>query len=231
MKSLLVLFACCLVARLPAQLVQLPTDYGMGREGDGSTSFPDQPTLSVYGFDDFTTNQDYVIDQIVAYGIEFGHFGTVHARITQNANHTAPGILFLDVSQAEGEVNGDWTIEFSPISLAAGNYWLEVWVDMNFTWEFGWQWANSNTKGTSGVRGNESRLHNPGGGFGFGTNPIPASQTGLHGPRDNAFRINVVAEPETLFTLALAFATFLFGRAMKTWHPSYNQLVVQFVEQ
>ncbi len=57
MKKLMIvaaLFAGFVSANAVIVIDQQPTDYGNGREGDVSDDFSDQPTLSTYGFDDFT---------------------------------------------------------------------------------------------------------------------------------------------------------------------------------
>lgn len=217
-RAFISLCACCLAGSLNAQLVnQQPTNYGNGREGDISDNFSDMPALSTYGFDDFTIFQATVLPEIVVYGVELGvPGGTVHMRIQQNPNHLTPGTITMDVMQTGGEVAGDWHIFGISQAIAAGNYWLEVWVDRNFSTQGQWQWANSSVSGTSGVRGQESRLHNPAGGFGFGTDPIPASQTGLHNPRDNAFEIpGDIPEPATLLAIGVCLGLFARRRVSR----------------
>ncbi len=178
MKKLLTtaaIFAGLMAAHADILVDQQPTDYGHGREGDVSDNFVDQPTLSTYGFDDFTLSSAVTLSSVVAYGVELGvPSGTAHLRIIQNHNHTDPGTVYVNVMQTGGEVGADWTFNgVNGMTLNAGPYWIEVWIDRNFTTQGQWMWANSSLNDRPppfGVRGSESWLHNPGG---RGTGPSP----------------------------------------------------------
>lgn len=219
MKKLLfaaALFSGVVAANAQVLVDQQPTDYGNGREGDASDDFSDFPTFTTYGFDDFVVSgAPVVVGTVVAYGIELGVPGGVaNMRIVQTPNHTSPGTVYGQLLGGGSEAAANWTFTGLSITLNPGTYWLEVWANRNFGTSGQWNWANSSANGTTGVRGSESYLHNPGNGFGFGSDPFPASQAGFHGPRDNAFTITV-PEPGTMLAIGTGLAALLARRRRK----------------
>ena len=220
-KALIIVtvFAGSVAAYADILIDQQPTNYGNGREGDTSDYFSDLPDLSTYGFDDFALSSSVTLTSITAYGVELGvPSGTAHLRIQQNHNHTDPGTVFVNVMQTGGEVGGDWTFNgLNGMALNAGLYWMEVWIDRTYSTQGQWMWANSSVNPGPppfGVRGSESWLHIPG--WLNHPYPLPASQTGLHGPRDNAFTIYGVPEPAALPALTSGLAVLMARRRTKS---------------
>jgi hypothetical protein len=90
------------------------------------------------------------------------------------------------------------------IDLAPGTYWISAWVDRPFAGGGQWFWDE-----TTPVTGSEFFIHNPGGGFGFGTSPVPGSVVTGPPPHDLAFEIDGtltsegVPEPGSVLLLSL----------------------------
>jgi hypothetical protein len=92
------------------------------------------------------------------------------------------------------------------LNLVIGDYWITAWVERPSSGGT-WLW-----RATTPVDGPEAVVHNPGGGQGFGTNPLPGFL--VYGQsRDMAFRIqgDPLPEPATLFA-AIAGILFLAKR-------------------
>ncbi len=94
--------------------------------------------------------------------------------------------------------------------MAPGTYWLTASVDRPLV--PGGQWFWLRTAATQ--NGLEHRFHNPGGGFGFGTDPIPGSMV-FGDAGDLSFRIEgaIVPEPTAFAGLMLGVGWIVRRRA------------------
>ncbi len=161
------------------------------------TDFPDFTTLS---FDDFTLSSASNLTSLTVYGTEQGDSSQnqfVLYAITSNAN-VSPATVYA--SGFGTQVGSDLTFDLTGVSLSAGTYWVTAWVVRDFGLGGQWFWNQTG----DAISGSESYLHNPGGGFGGGTDPL--SSTAFFGfPADLAFNIqgDVVPAPASLALLGM----------------------------
>lgn len=181
--------------------------------GVSSQQYEDAFELSMYAFDDFTIEDDILfLQRLTVYGKETGNEREtrgVWIRISDRPGYGAGGGgLFF---QFPGFIlsNGTIDVGFTGGSLPRGTWWLSVWIDRPLGTGGQWLWRQ-----TTPVRGSEGYIHNPAGGAGFGTEPIPLSQLpGASGPRDLAFRLEYTPIPEpSSLTVAGFGALFLWLR-------------------
>lgn len=222
MKKLLI------AAALAAGVVAANADvydqpYDGTSTGVASQNFSDFTDASTYAFDDVTVAGGWNITQVVIRGQEAGVANQTvasHLRFTQNHSFTAPGTtgLSFDVAGSANLAAGVLTFNLpgsSGMPLAAGTWWISAWIDRPFGTGGQWFWNQ-----TTPVRGSEGWIHNPGGGIGFGTNPVPLSNQnvpGSNGPRDLSFQITYtpVPEPATFLAIGLGIAALAARRIRK----------------
>jgi hypothetical protein len=178
-------------------------------QGVVAQEFPDFPNFSSYEFDDFVVDAPgWIVTRVTIFGQE----GTSsNPALTQRLE-----LRILDAPSASANVIQSVTINLTaghPPDLTFGNgvnelftlnpgtYWISAWVVRPFGGGGGqWFWRRNNTGGP--LNGSEHFFHNPGGGFNYGTNPIPGST--VFGSRaDLGFRIEGVLVPEPASMLAL----------------------------
>lgn len=175
---------------------QQPAGTGIGRV---SQAFGDFPAFTTLGFDDFTLSSAYNLTSLTVYGVENGN-GSFNAAVRYailDVASNSPGVIYA--SGVGVQVGADLQFDLTGVTLGAGTYWLTAWVDRPFTGGGQWFWAEAGT-----ANGSESFFHNPGGGFGFGTNPTAG--TAIFGaPSDLAFTLSgdVVPAPSALALLGL----------------------------
>lgn len=115
---------------------------------------------------------------------------------------TAAGFdgIFVDFSGTyvdEGYPESTLQFDLGGYQLDPGTYWISAWVVRPYTGGSQWYW-----KRTTPIWGSEEYFHNPGGGFGLGTDPVPGGDV-FGEPADMAFLIEGVPEPASLALLAL----------------------------
>lgn len=155
---------------VPAVIVNQP--YDGASLGYVAQDFSDFPSFSSYEFDDFTTTVSYKKIKARAYGTEFGSASAntaVIAEIRTSPDFNVAPVMSSIVGK-ENATNGDITFSFGKAVLPAGSYWFSAYVVRSFGTGGQWFWHS-----TQPVTGSESFFHNPGGGFGYGTAPIPGS--------------------------------------------------------
>jgi hypothetical protein len=164
--------------------------YGQDPSADSTTAtsqtITDFPTFSAYQFDDFVVpDAGWTVTKVTIPGVEQGDpsFNTaVKLAITTVADFTQVTTTYDGVEDAMGNLVFDGL----NINLAAGTYWISAWVERSFADGGQWFWLRANED--SGVVGSEEYFHNPGGDYGYGTDPIPGSM--VYGiPGDLAFTI------------------------------------------
>jgi hypothetical protein len=154
---------------VPAIIVHQP--YDGASLGYVAQDFADFASFSSYEFDDFSSAKKYKSVKARAYGTEFGSAAaniSVHAEIKVGADFNSATVIASSVGK-ENATNGDITFAFKGI-LPVGSFWFTAWVERSFGTGGQWFWHS-----TQPVTGSESFFHNPGGGFGYGTAPIPGS--------------------------------------------------------
>ncbi|GIV15555.1 MAG: hypothetical protein KatS3mg022_0990 [Armatimonadota bacterium] len=138
---------------------------------------PDNSIYSVWLFDDFTVPEPgWWIDRVTIYGSEQGtpsyNLG-IYLSISP-----APHVDVLDVVATGTEVvlepgetplrrRANLEFELNGFYLPPGTYYLSAWVRRPFDPGGQWFWLR-----TSPTFGEPFYLHNPGGGWGFGGNPV-----------------------------------------------------------
>jgi hypothetical protein len=170
--------------------------------------FTDIPNYSSYEFDDFVVGAPgWIVTRVTIFGQEDDEIESNPA-LTQRLE-----LRILDAPSASANVIQSVTINLTAghppnltfgdgdnplFTLNPGTYWISAWVVRPFGGGGGqWYWRRNNT-----LNGSEHFFHNPGGGFGYGTNPIPGST--VFGSRaDLGFRIEGVLVPEPASMLAL----------------------------
>jgi len=164
--------------------------------------FSDFPPYSSYEFDDFAVPAGgWLIDKVIIYGVEQGlpQYNTgVQLSFTGSPGYAGGQYIGSQVGQ-------DLVFNLPNVPLGQGTWWISGWVQRPFGTGGQWFWNR-----TLPVTGSEHYFHNPGGGFGYGTSPIPG--TTIYGSAaDLAFRIEGTPEPATLGLLAIG-ALFLRRR-------------------
>jgi hypothetical protein len=201
LTTLLVVTACA-----QAQFGFYVQEYDGSSSGVVSQKFTGNSSLSTFGYDDLVVPAGgWFISQILIRGQETGTgSATTHTSFRISAGPSGSSATFVQQTLGPGSLTGnDLNFIGLGVFLDAGTYWLSAWVDRPAS---GGQWL---WRQTTPVTGSQGYLQNPGGGMGFGTNPVALGDLpGASGPRDLAFIIGygTVPEPATLATLALGIA-------------------------
>ncbi len=176
--------------------------------GAVAQDFPDFPNFATYEFDDFVVSAPgWFVTQVTIYGAEQGNAGlttTLELRILDAPSANANVIASVSIPGAGHSADlvfGDGSSTL--FTLTPGTYWISAWVVRPFGGGGGqWFWRRNASN-----NGSEHYFHNPGGGFGYGTNPIPGS-TVFGSPSDLGFTIvgSVVPEPASMLALSAGLA-------------------------
>lgn len=219
MKKLL--FAAALtIGVVAANADMYDQPYDGTSPGGPSQNFSDFPDFSTYLFDDINTGAGWTISNVLIRGEEAGSNNAttaIHLRFSRNASFTNPGTIGgqVDLSGGGALVAGNITFSGLNIALASGTWYMTAWIDRPFGTGGQWFW-----RATTPVTGSEAMAHNPGGGGGFGGNPVPLRQ--LPGfdpqtPRDLSFQITYapIPEPGTFLALGVGLAALAALRRRK----------------
>jgi hypothetical protein len=164
-----------------------------------SQDFTNQPAYSSACLDDFTITAPVTLATMQIFGLEESGDGAALNLDVRAWILPSPSLNAVPVASLHGQqVGEDLLFNLEGLSLDAGTYWIAAQVVRPFVPSQQWLWAVSDTK-----NGAEAMFHNPGGGFGLGTAPIPVS-TFDSGMYDMAFRLEAVPAPGVLAALALA---------------------------
>lgn len=142
--------------------------------GFASQEFTDFTAFTCSAFDDVVLAQAYDLTSFVVYGQNTDENGwmfntDVRLRIFAEPNLTATPLATVSGLQIEGDLVWDLT----GITLGPGTYWFSAQVVRPFEPGGQWYWRVSDT-----MNGAHSMWHNPGGGFGLGTEPISTELLG-----------------------------------------------------
>lgn len=137
-----------------------------------SQLFTDYPDYSAYDFDDFDAGSNYYIDLLTIYGYETGSSGynvDIIGEIWDGLPGSYGGSMIM--SSVSGTQSGsDLAINFGGQYLPAGNnYWITAYVKRPYSTGGQWFWHPTGSVNN----GSNAYFYNPGGAFGFGTDPIP----------------------------------------------------------
>ncbi len=157
-----------------------------------SQTLTDLPDLSAYEFDDFVVGDTgWTVTKITIAGIEEGD-PTVNTAV-RLAITTAADFTLLTTTY-DGVEDNAGNLVFDNLNLAldpGATLWITAWVERSFDAGGQWLWSTAND---GQPVGSEEILHNPGGGFGSGTDPIPGSLV-FGTPADLAFTIEGTVGP------------------------------------
>jgi hypothetical protein len=165
-----------------------------------SQSFGDFPDFTTLSFDDFTLGSAVNLTSLTVYGTENGtgvNDFVVYA-ITSDASNS-PSTIYA--SGLGSQVGSNLVFDLTGVSLGAGTYWVTAFVVRDFGTGGQWFWNQT----ADAISGSESFVHNPGGGFGLGTDPVSASALFGGVRSDLAFTIegDIVPAPSALALLGL----------------------------
>jgi hypothetical protein len=180
-----------------AVLINQPNN---GNSNRISQDFPNNSSFSTYSFDDFTLSQTTTLTALTFYGTELGDSSQNRGMLC--AITTGPSASGGILAVFNGSQIGDNLIfNLGGITLTSGTYWLTAFVVRDSGPAGQWLW---NTTGEP-VSGSEAFVHNPGGGFGFGTSPVAGSTVFPDGAKDMAFALEgeIVPTPGSLALLGV----------------------------
>lgn len=175
--------------------------------GFASQEFPDIAGYTCAVFDDFTLTETYDLTALVVYGQNSvggaeSYDLDVRLRIWTEAN--LGGVALATVSGTD--IGGALHWDLTGITLGAGTYWISAQVVRPYKPGGQWYWRDSAT-----TNGAHAMWHNPGGAFGFGTDPISTAVLGSE-YHDMAMTLEgVVPAPGAALLLAGGWVSGLAG--------------------
>jgi len=160
-----------------------------------SQTFPDYPDFSSYAFDDVTVGDSgWTVTKITIAGVDYGdptQNAAVKLAITTGADFT----LVTDDNTYQGVEDDSGNLVFDNLNLTfdpGTTFWITAWVERPSDPGGQWFWFSSND---GSPVGSEFIVQNPGGAFGFGTDPVPGSSVFFGSPADLAFTIEGPVSP------------------------------------
>ncbi len=142
--------------------------------GFASQDFSDFPAYACSAFDDVTLTQAYDLTSLVVFGQNTVDNGWMYNTDVRLRIFTEPSLTASPLATVSGvQTDGDLVWDLTGITLGPGTYWLSAQVVRPFEPGGQWYWRASNT-----TNGAHAMWHNPGGGFGIGTDPVSTELLG-----------------------------------------------------
>jgi hypothetical protein len=142
--------------------------------GFASQDFTDFSAYTCSAFDDVTLTQAYDLTSFVVYGQDSYDDGWMFNTDVRLRIFTEPNLTSSPLATVSGmQIEGDLVWNLTGIALGPGTYWFSAQVVRPFEPGGQWYWRVSDT-----MNGAHAMWHNPGGGFGLGTEPISTELLG-----------------------------------------------------
>jgi len=137
-----------------------------------SQKFPDMTAFDVLCFDDIQLSNTTTINAATFYGVELG-------LSSQNISveigfASSPNVSSIFISATGTQVGNNLVFSGLNINLAPGQYYVTAYVVRSFGSGGQWTWKQTIFANASGGLP-QAYMHNPGNGFGWGSNPLPVS--------------------------------------------------------
>lgn len=184
-----------------ASLADVIADQPASSFGDAASQIFLDPyaPYTCSAFDDFTIAEGYDLTALTVYGSDsVGGNSSLNVSVVVRF-YTDPNLNNAAVATRTGtQVGGDLLFDLTGITLGAGTYWIAAQVERPFDGGGQWFWRTSET-----TNGAQAMWQNPGGGFGYGPNPIPLTALG-QSAYDMAFKLEgIVPTPGAMALLGL----------------------------
>lgn len=201
MRMIMGVAAFASFAAASASLADVIVDQQATNIGDvASQAFVDSfEEYSCSAFDDFTILESYQLTALTVYGTDnFEGGGAANVAVIVQF-FTDPNLNNAATASRTGtQIGSDLYFDLTGISLDAGTYWISAQVVRSFELGGQWFWRESDT-----MNGAQALWQNPGGGFGYGGDPIPITVLGQNG-HDMAFTLEgIVPAPGAIALLGL----------------------------
>lgn len=131
------------------------------------------PSFDIFCWDDFQITTATTITSATFYGVELGL--SSQNVVVQMAIGTSPNILFISAIANGTQVGNDLVFSGLNINLPPGQYYVTAYVVRSFGSGGQWTWKQTMFSNANGNALGQAYVHNPGGGFGWGSNPVPVS--------------------------------------------------------
>lgn len=163
--------------RLVPSTIVSKNAYDGFSNGAVAQSFTDFPTYSSTQFQKFKTNGagGWSLTTLVTPGVEQGTASAnnfVFAQITYGLPGSGNFYAAAYTSNGSEHADGSLHFNFGGQYLASGTYYLSVFVNRGFGAGGQWFWDRTSTHPNH----QQEYFWNPGGGFGYGTQPVKGSQ-------------------------------------------------------
>ena len=174
--------------------------------------FTNIPSYSTYSFDDFVVEEPgWRVDEVFISGTD-GDSAPENDGVWLTFSTTPDHNEATTVYPGLQDVNEDLYFNMTDdggVMLEPGTYWISAWVEREFVSDGRFFWDR-----TTPITGSEHYIHNPGGSWGFGTDPVTGGEWYVGYSKDLSFRIEgtVVPEPASAAFFVLGALAVVFRR-------------------